>query len=81
MTGLIDIIVTFWTDVISAFNSVLSENTDFDLSLIILPYYENNYSIYDYLIFITSLLTFIAVFYMTYKVFKWLFNLFGGVFR
>ena len=35
MAGVISVIFTFWTDVISAFNSVLSENTDFDLSLII----------------------------------------------
>ena len=81
MEGLINIIITFWIDVINSFNNVLSENTDYDLKLIILPYYENTYSIYDYLIFITSLLTFVFVFYLTYKVFKWLFNLFGGVFK
>lgn len=74
MMNVISIILNFWEELFSAFNSHLIE-IGLDLKGIELTFYEGNISLYNYFVLLASLLTILFVVYLTYRFFLLLYKL------
>lgn len=74
MFQVITIIFEFWRDLFMALNGQLA-GIGVDLEQLELTFYTGSISLYNYLVFLATLLTVLFVVYLTYRFFVFLYRL------
>ena len=79
MIKLVEIIVDFWQELVSAVTNILKNRIDIDIKTILIRVYNTTISIDNMMIMIMTILTIIYMFRITIKFIKMCYNFIGDV--